>query len=63
MKSTTFKIKTAVAPFWSLFGRFGIFFIRTSGHTAYGPKREKINFNCRLPSQDMYRSQLRRLMD
>ena len=33
MKSTTYKVKTAVAPFWSTFGRFWIFFIPTSGHT------------------------------
>ena len=34
VKSITFSIKTAVAPFWSTFVKFGLFFILTSGHTG-----------------------------
>ena len=34
MKSITLLVETAVAPFKALFGKFGLLFIPTSGHTV-----------------------------
>ena len=34
MKIITLLVESAVAPFWELFGKFGLLFIPTSGSTA-----------------------------
>ena len=37
MKNITLEVKTVVAPFWALFGKIGLLFIPTSGHTDFSP--------------------------
>ena len=42
-KSITFKVKSAVPPFWALLGKFGQLFVLTSSHTVNGRKLQKID--------------------